>query len=65
MHSRITGLLPQVGFNGIARDAQALMQASRPCTSGMVAELYAKHTARKRPQGAAAVAKLDDSSGFC
>lgn len=31
----------------------------------MVTELYAKHTARERPQSAFAAGKLDDSSGFC
>jgi hypothetical protein len=48
--------------NGVeAKDADT---TNRSCSSGVVAELHAKHTPRKRPQGAAAAAKLDDTSGL-
>jgi hypothetical protein len=38
---------------------------ARPCSSGVVAELYAKHTTGKGPQSAVEASKLDDASGIC
>jgi hypothetical protein len=38
---------------------------ARPCSSSMVAELYAKHATRKGSQSAVAAAKLDDPGGIC